>query len=44
MDMLEGVQDYLSSAPSLLITTELNCKECDKQEKIVLEGIGNFFG
>ena len=44
MDMLEGVQDYLSSAPSLLINTELNCKECGKEEKIVLEGIGNFFG
>jgi hypothetical protein len=43
MDMLEGVQDYLSSAPSLLINTELNCKECGKEEKIVLEGIGNFF-
>jgi len=44
IDMLEGVQDYLGSAPSLLINTELNCKECGKEEKIVLEGIGNFFG
>ena len=44
IDMLEGVQDYLGSAPSLLINTELNCKGCGKEEKIVLEGIGNFFG
>ena len=44
LDMLEGVQEYLSSAPSLLINTEINCKECGKEEKLLLEGIGNFFG
>jgi len=44
LDMLEGVQEYLSSAPSLSINTEINCKECGKEEKLLLEGIGNFFG
>ena len=44
MDMLEGVQNYLSSAPSLQISTEFKCKSCDKTQTTVLEGIGNFFG
>ena len=44
LDMMEGVQDYLASAPSLSITTEFNCSNCSNQQTTVLEGIGNFFG
>ena len=44
LNMMEGVQDYLASAPSLSITTEFNCSNCSNQQTTVLEGIGNFFG
>ena len=43
LEMLEGVQDYLSSAPTLQIETGYKCKGCEKQEEVKLEGIGNFF-
>jgi hypothetical protein len=43
LEMLEGVQDYLGSAPSLSISAEFKCKTCDNEQKTVLEGIGNFF-
>jgi hypothetical protein len=44
VDMLEGVQNYLGSAPTLSIVTEFKCSSCDKQQRTVLEGIANFFG
>ena len=43
LDMLEGVQEYLSSAPSLSVTAEFKCNNCEDQQKTDLEGIGNFF-
>ena len=43
LEMLEGVQDYLSSAPTLSVLAEFKCKICDHQQETVLEGIGNFF-
>ena len=44
LDMFEGVQEYLASAPTLSLTAEFKCKTCDNQQKTVVEGIGNFFG
>ena len=44
VDMFEGVQDYLASAPTLSLLAEFKCKTCDNQQKTELEGIGNFFG
>ncbi|SVB50272.1 uncharacterized protein METZ01_LOCUS203126 [marine metagenome] len=43
IEMLEGVQEYLGSAPILQIETGYKCKGCEKQEEVKLEGIGNFF-
>ena len=43
LEMLEGVQDYLASAPSLSVSAEFKCKTCDNEQKTVLAGIGNFF-
>ncbi len=43
LEMLDGVQDYLGSAPTLSVTAEFKCKTCDNEQKTVLEGIGNFF-
>jgi hypothetical protein len=44
VDMFEGVQDYLASAPTLSLLAEFKCKTCDNEQKTELEGIGNFFG
>jgi hypothetical protein len=44
LEMLEGVQEYLGSAPTLQIETGYKCTGCEKQEEVKLEGIGNFFG
>ena len=44
VDMFEGVQDYLASAPTLSVLAEFKCVTCDNQQKTELEGIGNFFG
>ena len=43
LEMLEGVQDYLASAPTLSVSAEFKCKTCDNEQKTTLEGIGNFF-
>ena len=43
LEMLENVQTYLASAPSLSIEPEFKCKICDHEQKTKLEGIGNFF-
>ena len=43
VDMFEGVQDYLASAPTLSLLAEFKCVTCDNQQKTELEGIGNFF-
>ena len=43
LEMLEGVQDYLASAPTLSVSAEFKCKTCDNEQKTALEGIGNFF-
>ena len=43
LKMLEGVQDYLASAPTLSVSAEFKCKTCDNEQKTALEGIGNFF-
>ena len=43
LDMLEGVQEYLASAPTLSLTAEFKCKTCENQQQTVIEGIGNFF-
>jgi hypothetical protein len=44
VEMFEGVQDYLASAPTLSVLAEFKCVTCDNQQKTELEGIGNFFG
>ena len=43
VDMFEGVQDYLASAPTLSVLAEFKCVTCGNQQKTELEGIGNFF-
>jgi hypothetical protein len=43
LEMLDSVQNYLASAPTLSVTAEFKCKTCDNEQKTVLEGIGNFF-
>jgi hypothetical protein len=43
LEMFDGVQKYLGSAPVLSIVTEYKCKTCESQETVKLEGIGNFF-
>ena len=43
LDMFEGVQEYLASAPTLSLTAEFKCKTCENQQQTVIEGIGNFF-
>ena len=43
LDMFEGVQDYLASAPTLSLTAEFKCKTCENQQSTLIEGIGNFF-
>ena len=43
MEMFEGVQEYLASAPVLSITSEFKCSNCGSEEKSELEGIGSFF-
>jgi len=44
LDMFEGVQDYLASAPTLSIEARFKCSACGNQQSSGLEGIGNFFG
>ncbi len=44
VDMFEGVQEYLASAPTLSVLAEFKCKSCNHQQTTELEGIGNFFG
>lgn len=41
--MYSGMLDYFNSAPKLRIVQEYNCNACNKDNKIVLEGVGNFF-
>jgi hypothetical protein len=43
LDMFEGVQEYLASAPTLSLTAEFKCKTCENQQSTLIEGIGNFF-
>ena len=43
LEMFDGVQEYLASAPSLSLVAEFKCKNCENQQKTVIEGIGNFF-
>ena len=43
LDMFDGVQEYLSSAPTLSVLAEFKCITCENQQKTVIEGIGNFF-
>ena len=42
--MYSEMLDYFNSAPKLRIIQEYNCEACNKDNKLVLEGIGNFFG
>ena len=43
MDMFEKVQEFFSSAPSLVINHSYNCQECNTSNTLKLQGIANFF-
>ena len=43
MDMFEKVQEFFSSAPSLVIKHNYDCKECNTNNTLDLKGIGSFF-
>ena len=41
--MYGGILEYFNSAPKLQIVQEYNCNACNKDNKIVMEGVANFF-
>ena len=43
MDMFEKIQEFFSSAPSLVINHSYNCQECNTNNTLKLKGIANFF-
>ena len=44
LKMLDKIQEYLSSVPSLEINTSYTCEKCSEVNDTVLKGVGNFFG
>jgi hypothetical protein len=43
MDMFEKVQEFFSSAPSLVINHSYDCQECNTNNTLKLQGIASFF-
>ena len=41
--MLDKVQDYMNSVPSVVIKHQYQCEQCQHNSTIELEGIGSFF-
>ena len=41
--MYGGILEYFNSAPKLQIVQEYNCNACNKDNKLVMEGVANFF-
>jgi hypothetical protein len=43
-DDLEKIQIFFSTMPKITKTLDFKCKKCEYEEKVVVEGIQNFFG
>ena len=44
LNMLDKIQNYLNSVPTLEINTSYTCEKCSEVNNTVLKGVGNFFG
>ena len=44
IQMLDQVQEFMSSVPRLVIKHQYQCEACEKTSEIELEGIASFFG
>tara|TARA_Y100001963_G_C6766667_1_gene442663 strand:+ start:1223 stop:1939 length:717 start_codon:yes stop_codon:yes gene_type:complete len=42
--MFVQIQEYLDTAPKIVIEHDYKCSACEKDNNLKLEGIGNFFG
>ena len=43
LDMLEKILEYIKNQPKLVIPTEFKCSHCGHENKMLIEGMENFF-